>query len=274
MYGGQLILAEYHAQQEQSEMMSQNYQQGTEMTSSAIADAKPMMEESKDMTGEGADQLDGQQGNIKQGGSMGGLAGQDVPASQGPVAQQGADQGAKDVGKGPEIGSEGEAATAKTIGEQSAQAEESAGIQADIEGRQAEFEATQAMNQEEIERLMEQREELYAYWASVQDARESAVSDREEGVDEGEDWSSEVFAIIEGFMEMGLSDTEDEEGEEDAEDVDQEDVPESDELEDEEELPTLDEALENFVEAWQAMAEELGASEDEGQEELAETVAG
>ncbi len=275
LYGGEVLMAEYHAQQEQSQIMSESYQERTAMAGSEIADAKPMMEEAQSQTGDGSDQLKGQQGNIKQGGSMGSAAGGDVPVAEGPVAQQGADLGAQDAAQGPGTSDEGEAAAGKAMGEQGAQVEESASIQSDIEGRQNELEETQAINQEEIERLMEQREELYAYWESVQEARENASSDRDDGLGEGEDWSSEVFAIIQGFMEESVADSEGGEDEEtDEEDVDQEDVPESDELEDEEELPTLDEALANFVEAWQAMAEELGASEDEGQEELAETVVG
>ena len=275
LYGGEVLMAEYHAQQEQSQIMSESYQERTAMASAEIADAKPMLEEAQGHTGDGADQLKGEQGNIKKGGSIGSAAGQEVPVSEGAVAQQGADSGAQDVSQGPGTADEGEAAAGKAMGEQGAQAEESASIQADIEGRQSELEETQTINQEEIERLMEQREELYAYWESVQEARENASSDRDDGLGDGEDWSSEVFAIIQGFMEESVADSEGgDEEETDEEDVDQEDVPESEELEDEEELPTLDEALANFMEAWQAMAEELGASEDEGQDELAETVVG
>ncbi|MGD1931360.1 MAG: DUF4157 domain-containing protein [Leptolyngbyaceae cyanobacterium] len=270
IYGSQLILEDYHAQQEQSQAMSEAFQERTGMASAEIAEAKPTLEGAQDQSDSGAADLNSQQGNIKQGSAMGGLVGQDVPSDQGPVAQQGADGGAKDVAQGPSTSDDGEAAAAGAMKEQGAQAAESAEIQSLLETRETEAAAVQAENQAEIEWLMTQREAFYARWEVIQETRDNTEAEREEGLAEGEDWSSEVFAIIQDFMAIEGADTEDDEDT----DNDDDDVLMSEDLEDEEDQPTLDETLENFMEVWQALAEQLGISEDERQDEMTETVVG
>ena len=270
IYGSQLILEEYHAQQEQSQAMSEAYQERTGMAAAEVADAKPTLEGAQNQADTGAADLNSQQGNIKQGSAMGGLVGQDVPSDQGPVAQQGADGGAADVAQGPSTSDDGVVAAAGAMKEQGAQAVESAEIQSLLETREAEAAEVQAENQAEIEWLMTRREAFYAHWEAIQATRNAAEADREEGLAEGEDWAIDVFAIIQDFMAMEGADTEEDEDT----DNDDDDVLMSEDLEDEEDQPTLDETLENFMEVWQALAEQFGVAEDEHQDDVAETVVG
>ena len=92
----------------------------------------------------------------------------------------------------------------------------------------------------------------------------------------GETWSDEVTTVIQSFFDsMMESEGEEEESEVDEEEVDQEDVPTEDELEEEEEvedMPTLDEALANFIEGWQSLAEDMADSEESLNEEEKEGV--
>ncbi|MEM6714671.1 MAG: DUF4157 domain-containing protein [Cyanobacteria bacterium P01_C01_bin.147] len=275
MHVGQQLLSEHHAQQEQAEEISAAYQAGTESVASEIDDQKSTFKDAQSQGGGIAGDMRSQQSNMKSAASSSDGAGKkaDMDSPDAPTdaadpadAQSQTDSSMQDLAAGPEAAGEGDKKAAKAQGEQNAQGAEAAETQGEIEGAQSQLGGAEVLNQTELEELRQQREELYEYREDAAAGREECAADREESMAEGDSWADEVQAVIQGFIEMLAAGDATEDEEEDNEAVDEEDVPDEEELAEEEEageLPTFEEALGEFMEAWQGLAGSLGDDSDE-----------